>query len=209
MAKRLGEINQLKKKITFGNIPNNYHALSTSISTAEGMSKYGFDNRLDTLLNKENWNLDYLGGHKTAVGEILCEKRPRISLYKLFTPEGFEVHCIPWIRNEEFDFELYGRPEMDFKHWNPTTMKVVFKIIHLHTFIYQYFDHGDEADLELIKYAHGVVENFVDKTSQLFNTQKVHGISVRSFFDYVDKKRQSGEEILLPRVYRIDRNLDT
>jgi hypothetical protein len=206
MAMRLGQINRLKKKITFGNIPHNYHALSTSIAMAEGMTKYGFDNSLDTLLNKENWNLDYLGGHKTAVGEIICETAPRISLYKLFTPEGLEIHCIPWIRNEEFNFELQNRPEMDFKHWIPATMKVVFKIVHLHTFIYQYFDHGDEADLALIKHAHAVVENFVEQTALLFNTQKNHGVSVGAFFEYVEKKRKSGEEVLLPTVYNIRNN---
>jgi hypothetical protein len=206
MTMRLGQINRLKKKITFGNIPHNYHALSTSIAMAEGMSQYGFENSLDVLTNQENWNLDYLGGSKTAVGEIICKARPRISLYKLFTPDGFEIHCIPWIRDEEFNFELSGRPEMDFKHWIPSTMKVVFKIVHLHTFIYQYFDHGDEADLALIKHAHAVVENFIEQTEPMFNTQKVHGVSVGSFFEYVEKKRQSGEEVFLPKVYRIESN---
>ena len=82
---RLREINRLKKKITFGNISNFYHSVSTSLGLAEGMYKYGFENSLDILLDKKNWNLELLGGRENGIGDIECQKMPRLSIYKLFT----------------------------------------------------------------------------------------------------------------------------
>ncbi len=43
---RLREINRLKLKLTFGNVPPFYHAVATSLGMAEGMLKYGFENSL-------------------------------------------------------------------------------------------------------------------------------------------------------------------
>lgn len=58
---RLREINRLKLKLTFGNVPPFYHAVATSIGMAEGMLKYGFENSLDVLTDQQNWNLSNLG----------------------------------------------------------------------------------------------------------------------------------------------------
>lgn len=201
---RLRDINQLKKKINFGNISNFYHTVSTSLGMAEGMYKYGFENSLDILLDKKNWNLAVLGGRESKVGEIECENMPRLSVYKLFTPSGFEVHCIPWLKDKEFEREMHNVPEMEFKVWNPSLMKVVFRISQLHKFIIFNFEHGDEADLELIKYAHNITEAFVDDLSTKLNVQKVHGVSVKGFFDYAEKKMKSGEPVYLPTVYKFE-----
>ncbi len=54
---RLREINRLKLKLTFGNVPPFYHAVATSLGMAEGMLKYGFENSLDILTDQRNWNL--------------------------------------------------------------------------------------------------------------------------------------------------------
>lgn len=195
------DINRLKKKITFGNISGFYHAVSTSLGFAEGMLKYGLDNSLDALTNKSNWNLQLLGGTEDFLGDITCENKPRLSIYKVFTRQAFEVHCIPWNGDREFDCPLKGRPEMDFKSWDPASMKVVFRIAQLYDFIKLYYEHGDEADLELIKCAHNISENFVEDLSKKFNTQKVHGISVHAFFEFVGKKKKAGQDIYLPTVY--------
>lgn len=200
---RLREINRLKRKLTFGNIPAFYHAVATSLGMAEGMLKYGFENSLDTLTDQRNWNIGYLSGFEDASGCIICPNKPRLSIYKVFTPNGFEVHCIPWKGNHEFDFELTNHPQMDFKAWRPSLMKVVFKIAQLHTFIKLYFEYGDDADLELIKCAHNIVEEFVDSIVPQFNTQKVYGISVKGFFDFAERKFKAGEEIYLPQVYAL------
>ncbi len=53
---RLREINRLKLKLTFGNVPPFYHAVATSLGMAEGMLKYGFENSLDILHNSHNNN---------------------------------------------------------------------------------------------------------------------------------------------------------
>jgi len=201
---RLREINRLKKKINFGNISNFYHSVSTSLGLAEGMYKYGFDNSLDSLLDKKNWNLQALGGSENKMGEIQCDKMPRLSIYKLFTNSGFEIHCIPWLKDREFEHEMHNVPEMEFKVWNPNLMKVVFRISQLHKFILFYFEHGDEADLELIRYAHNITENFVDDLCTKLNVQKVHGVSVRGFFDYAEKKMKNGEPVYLPQVYKFE-----
>lgn len=201
---RLSDISQLKKRLTFGNIPPGFHAVATSIGMAEGMFRYGFEDHLDKLLDKSNWNLTKLGGTQTPMGEIECPVQPRLSVYTLFTPDGFEVHCIPWNKDQEFDYELANRPDMDFKYWNPATMKVVFRIAQLHNFIRMYFEHGDEADLALIRYAHNVAEAFVEDLQSKLNVQKVFGVSVRSFFEFAQKRRAAGEDIYLPKVYQFD-----
>lgn len=198
---RLREINRLKKKVTFGNVPPFYHAVSTSLGLAEGLFRYGFENSLDLLLDKNNWNLTALGGFENAIGQVTCDTMPRLSIYKVFTPSGFEIHCIPWMKNREFDMEMANHVDMEFKYWVPATMKVLFKVSQLHTFIQSYFDHGDEADLELIKYAHNISEDFVADLSTKLNIVKIHGISVKSFFEYVEKKHKTGEDFFQPRVY--------
>ena len=203
---RLREINRLKRKITFGNIPAFYHAVATSLGMAEGMLKYGFENSLDILTDQRNWNSRYLGAIEDGMGSLVWPNKPRVSVYKVFTPHGFEIHCVPWKGNKEFDFDLANHAEMDFKFWKPGIMKVVFRLPQLHTFIKMYFDHGDEADLQLIRCAHNIAEEFVEHLIPQFNTQKVYGVTIKNFFDFAEKKHQAGEEIYLPTVYSFQDN---
>lgn len=198
---RLREINRLKQKVTFGNVPAFYHAVATSLGLAEGMFRYGFENSLDLVTDKRNWNMKTLGGKASPLGEDHFDRTPRLSIYKVFTPRGFEIHCIPWLKNREVDREMVNHPDMEFKLWIPSSMKVLFRISQLHTFIQSYFDVGDEADLELIKHAHNVTEDFVNDLEKKLNVAKVHGISVKGFFDFVEKKHKIGESFFLPRVY--------
>ncbi|AWL12899.1 hypothetical protein HMF8227_02447 [Saliniradius amylolyticus] len=199
----LRDVNNYKKQLTFGDISPFYHAVSTSLGAAEGMLNYGFGESLKPLLNQRNWNPDMLGGKEDALGDMQFTRKPRISIYKLFTRNGFEIHCIPWVEQREFDQDMAYHPQMDFKVWNVDTMKAVLKIARLHEFIEQYFERGDEADLELIKLAHNITEDFVDQLAPQFDTQKVHGVSVKGFFDFVAKRRETGEEVFLPKVYDI------
>lgn len=200
---RLREINRLKLKLTFGNIPPFYHAVATSLGMAEGMLKYGFENSLDILTDKRNWNLKNLGGSEDAAGQIICQNKPRLSVYKVFTQHGFEIHCLPWKGSREFDFELANHPQMDFKFWRPGSMKTVFRLSGLHSFIKMYFEHGDEADLQLIRCAHNIAEDFVESLVPQFNTQKVFGVTIQNFFDFAEMKFKAGEEIYLPKVYAL------
>lgn len=200
---RLREINLLKRKITFNNIPAFYHSVATSLGMAEGMFKYGFENSLDTLLDKRNWNLDLLGGEDDGFGNIQCGTPPRISIYKLFTVHGFEIHCIPWLGQKEVDRDLNRHEQFEFKYWRAGSMKVVFRIAKLHTFIRMYFEHGDEADLQLIRFAHNLTEDFIEQLQPKFRTQKVYGVSVKNFFDFADKKLKAGEDVYLPSVYTL------
>lgn len=203
---RLREINRLKRQLSFGNIPPFYHAVATSLGMAEGMLKYGFENSLDVLTNPDNWNVQLLGGKHDGIKVLECQQKPRLSIYKVFTANGFEVHCVPWKGEREFDFELANHPQMDFKFWRPTSMKVVFRLAQLHTFIKMYFQHGDEADLQLIRCAHHIAEEFIDHLIPQFNTQKVYGVSIHNFFEFARKKHQAGEAIYLPNVYAFQDN---
>ncbi|MEP4890545.1 MAG: hypothetical protein ABJV04_10995 [Aliiglaciecola sp.] len=197
----LRDINRLKQKITFNNVPPFYHAVSTSLGLAEGMFRYGFENSLDGLLDQSNWNATTLEAKKGPLDSIEFTHGPRLSIYKVFTHRGFEVHCIPWMKNQEIDREVINHPDMEFKRWVPSSMKVLFRIAQLHTFIQSYFDIGDEADLELIKYAHNISEDFIDDLHKKLNVVKVHGISIRSLFDVMEKKHKAGEDFYLPKVY--------
>ena len=201
---KLREINRLKQKITFGNVPAFYHAVSTSLGLAEGMFRYGFENSLDLVLNQNNWNPKKL---KSTVGELgsnTFEQSPRLSIYKVFTHRGFEIHCIPWLKSHEVDSDYINHPDMEFKRWFPGTMKCLFRVAQLHTFIQSYFDVGDEADLELIKYAHNISEDFVEDLHKKLNVVKVHGITIQAFFDLIKKKHKAGKDFYLPKVYDFD-----
>lgn len=197
----LRDIHRQKKLLTMGNIPNSFHLVAHSLGMAEGMLRYGFENSLNILTNKNNWNVRNLGGRVNAIGEVECDNKPRMSFYKVFTREGFEIHAIPWRGNREFNCELSGFDDMDYKFWNPKLTRVVFRIAHLHQFIKLYFDYGDEADLALIRFAHNIVEDFVDYLTPQFNTKTVYGISVRSFFEFAEKRHKAGSEMYLPTVY--------
>lgn len=197
----LREINLKKKQLTFGNISNLYHQVSNSVSTAEGHLKYTFDETIAHLNDKSNWNLQLLGGSVDALGQITCEKKPRISIYKIFTREAFEVHVIPWSDDREIDFDLSNRPGMDFKVWIPDRMKVVFRVSEMYNFIKYFREHGDDVDLELIKFAHNIAEDYVERLAGCFDTQKVHGISIRAFFEFAQKKQAAGEDLYIPVVY--------
>lgn len=201
---RLREINRLKKKLNFGNVPPFYHAVSTSLGLAEGLFRYGFENSLDLLLDQKNWNPACLDGKEDAMGLVTFGKTPRFSVYKVFTKQGFEIHCIPWLNGREVDSEYFNHPDMEFRHWVPATMKVLFRISQLHVFIQSYFNVGDDADLELIRYAHNISEDFINDLQEKLNVVKVHGISVKGFFDFVEKKHKTGEDFFLPRVYQFD-----
>jgi plasmid maintenance system antidote protein VapI len=66
-----------------------------------------------------------------------------------------------------------------------------------------YFEHGDEADLQLIRCAHNIAEEFVERLVPQFDTQKVFGVTVQNFFDFAEMKFKAGEEIYLPKVYAL------
>ncbi|GAA0858659.1 hypothetical protein [Aliiglaciecola litoralis] len=198
---KLREINRLKQKITFNNVPAFYHAVATSLGLAEGMFRYGFENSLDLVLNQQNWNPKKLKCQQGEFGTFNFEQSPRLSIYKVFTHRGFEIHCIPWLNNREVDREFINHPEMEFRRWIPGSMKCLFRLAQLHTFIQSYFDVGDEADLELIKYAHNITEDFVEDLKQRLNVQKVHGITIKAFFEMMGKKHKAGEDFYLPKVY--------
>jgi len=44
----------------------------------------------------------------------------------------------------------------------------------------------------------------VDDLCTKLNVQKVHGVSVRGFFDYAEKKMKNGEPVYLPQVYKFE-----
>lgn len=197
----LRDINRLKHQICFGNVPAFFHAVSTAVGQAEGSFTYGFENALARLQDKKNWNLPLLGGSRDKMGEIRCEQSPRLTVYKLFNQQGFEIHCVPWMEKREVYVEMLEHPKMEFRHWHPVNMRTVFRIPQLHMFIQQYFELGDEADLALIRHVHNLSESFVRDLHTQLNVEKEFGISVKSYFDFVDKKRQSGEPLYLPKVY--------
>lgn len=201
---KLREINRIKQRITFGNVPPFYHAVSTSLGLAEGMFRYGFENSLELVMSKNNWNPKTLGGLDGELGSFVFDHSPRLSIYKVFTHRGFEIHCIPWLKNHEIDQEMVNHPDMEFKRWIPGTMKCLFRIAQLHTFVQSYFDVGDEADLELIKYAHNITEDFVEDLPNKLNVVKTHGISIKAFFEVMAKKHKAGEDFYLPKVYDFD-----
>lgn len=204
---QLRDIIRQKRQLTFGDIPPNFHMIATALGSAEGIVKYGFDNSFKALIDKRNWNLTVLGGSINRLGEIVCDNKPRLSVYRVVTEEAYELHVLPWARNQEMDDELIDHPHLDFKTWKPSSMKIILRIPGLTHFMLKHLIKYDDADFALLKCAHYIVEDFIDMLSGQFNIQKVYGPTVRGFYEYALEKYNNGEGLYLPRTYETQNQL--
>ncbi|MBQ4833300.1 hypothetical protein J8L70_08615 [Pseudoalteromonas sp. MMG010] len=197
----LKEINWYKKQINWGELPPFYHLVASSIGETEGILEHGFDTAVKRLLDKRNWNLDALDGHIDVSGEIHCQNKPRIALYQVVTERGFELWAQPFAKDVTIDQYIKDNRFMEYRVWDPLTMKHLIRINQFHTFINFYFERGDKADKALILHCHKVVHKIINFLKQELNIVEVSGVSVKELYQLQEKHSQAcSDEIDIARI---------
>jgi len=175
--------------------------VASSVSESEGILDHGFDNAVKRLIDPRNWNLDLLDGYETDMGEIVCEQKPRIALHQSFTDRGFELWAYPYAKDVTVDQYIKDNRFMEFKVWDPHTMKNLIRFNQLHKFIAFYFERGDKADKALILHAHKVVHKIITFLQRELNVVKLDGVTIKDFYQLCEKdSRACSDEIDIAKV---------
>ncbi len=197
----LKEINWYKKQINWGELPPFYHLVASAISECEGILHHGFDNAVKRLIDKRNWNLELLGGHEDDNGMIHCDNKPSIALYQAFTDRGFELWAYPIAKGTKVDTYVKDNRFLEFRVWDPHSMKSLLRINQLHKFIGFYFENGDVADKALILHAHKVLHKTVVFLQKELNITSVAGVSIKDFYQLCEKDaRACNDEIDIAKI---------
>jgi hypothetical protein len=189
----LKDINWYKKQLSWGELPPFYHLVAASVNEAEGTFSHGFDNAIKQITNQRNWNLELLGGKTNQCGEIECTALPRIALNQVFSERGFELLAFPYAKDKPIDQYVKDNKTMEFKLWNPQTMRSILRINQLHKFIQFYFHSGDAADKALILHSHKIVFKTIEYLKTKLNVCQVTGISVKEFYKHTETSQNTGE----------------
>ena len=184
----LKEINALKKKINWGDVPAIYHLMSSSIGDLDGILSHGFDSAYKRNLNPECWNLSLFSPVKDSQGKISYQKKPHISLRHEFNDMGYELHFYPVVDGEIIRHKMIDNINCPFNRWVPESMQMLFRINSLVAFSIFCYQNGDEADMALLKYAHYRVQQLVTTLSQYFHIHSVKGYSIAEFYQEIAKK---------------------
>lgn len=162
---------QLKKSINFGDVSLNFETVAAKLKELEGTFTDGFENNIKYLLNSKNWNPDNL-----------VQGKPKISLRARMDEYAFELHCFPIIKGEAQAVVVINDPNSPFKEYNPANFGPLLKITGLDNLIAMTLRKGDEADIELIKYAHMMTEQLVALFFKKLHVEEKTGNSVKEFF---------------------------
>jgi len=187
----LKEITAYKKKLNWGEIPTVYHMLASSLGELDGILIHGFDSAFKQLLDPNSWNLNLLGGTRDEDGFIVLKEKPKISLQHVYDDNTYELHCYPVIQGERFEGAARGEALCPFVIWQPETMRILFRVSSLVSFMVYNFQRGDDADLELIKFAHFKVHQLINLLKESFEVTEVKGYSIAEF--YTEIKRRNSE----------------
>jgi len=185
----LKEITAFKKKLNWGDVPSIYHMASSSVGELDGILTHGFDSAYKRILNKDNLNLDLLDGHIDNSGNIVTNIKPKITLRHCYDEQNYELHCYPMVQGERLNVSLSQHPLCPFNRWAPETMRMLFRISSLVSFIVFTFKTGDQADLALIKYSHKRVQELINELSKSFDIVDIIGYSIADFCKELYRKR--------------------
>lgn len=184
----LKEINAYKKKLTWGDVSAIYHMVYSSIGELDGILTHGFDSAYKRILNRNTWNLSLLQGYKDDAGNIQVKNKAKIHLTHVLSETGYELHCSPIVHGKEINKPMLMDPHCPFENWQPESMGMLFRINSLIPFTIFAVQHGDEADLALIKYAYYRVEELIEILSESFHIVAVKGYSIAEFYQEVYKR---------------------
>jgi hypothetical protein len=181
----LKDINALKRKISWGDVPTIYHLVTSSLSDLDGILTHGFDSPYKQILNRNTWNLQALNGYRDSEGTIHVKNKPEIILQHQYNDVGYELLCFPIIKGEKITQPQIHDPSCPFQVWLPESMEKLFRINCFVAFTIFTYQSGDEADLALIKFAHGLVSNLIKILSESFDIIDVEGYNIGEFYQEV------------------------
>lgn len=165
---KVKDIIQLKKAITLGVLPNSFNIVANKLLELEGTFTDGFSNNITHLLDAQNWQIKN------------CKQgKPQVALVRHINHYAYDLHCFPIIAGEPQAIVEAFHPGSGFKQFNPAISGPLIRIPQLESLIKTYVRCGDEADLELIKYAHIVVEQLSDFLQQKVKVTKNSGQTVQ------------------------------
>lgn len=193
----LKDVNWYKKQLNWGELPPFYHLVASSLGESEGILTHGFDTAIKRIIDKRNWNLDLLGGTDSNSNGIICENKPRIALYQVFTDRGFELQVFPYAKNIEINHFVKDNKLMEFVVWDPHSMRLILRINQLHKYIQFYFQRGDEADKALIIHAHKLVLRIINFLKQELNIIKINGVSIKQYYNLCENKTSLNQDELM------------
>ncbi|MEP2653455.1 MAG: hypothetical protein ABJH06_15845 [Paraglaciecola sp.] len=154
-----------------GEIPDYYRLIANTLSELEGTFTDGFDNNIKYLLKKDNWQ-----------PVNLVNGKPQVKLLKHLSDYSFDLHCFPIINGEpQILVEPYS-PLSPFKEFNPAVIGPLLRIPNLQEFIHITTRFGDEADLELLKYIHMLVEQLITLLKQNILVIDDTGTSIKDIY---------------------------
>lgn len=185
----LKEINALKKKLNWGEVSAIYHMASTSIGDLDGILTHGFDSAYKQILNKNTWNLELLGGHKSLDGTVSVTTKPQIFLRHNFDEMGYELHCYPCVNGQPLYETLLKHPKCPFVEWYPETHQMLFRITNFSSFLIYTCTSGDQADKALVRYAYFRVEALIKTLAQSFDIVDTDGLTIAEFYHALEKRQ--------------------
>lgn len=168
---------QLKKSLNLGEVPNHFLIVANKLSDLEGTFTDGFDNNIKHLLDKTNWQL------------ANCEQgKPKVALKKHCNHYAFDLHCFPLINGEP---QALVKPYADnspFIDFNPASLGPLLSIPKLADFIRVTIKCGDEADLELLKYAHMLVEQLTELLTARLRVTENSGQTIQELVNAIEQQ---------------------
>lgn len=172
---------QLKKTINFGEVAANFETVASKLKELEGTFTDGFDNNIKFLIAPKNWN-----------PVNLVEGKPPVSIRTRMDTYGFELHCFPIIKEEAQAVVMPMDLNSPFREYNPASFGPVIKINGLDALITMAIRKGDEADFELIKYAHMMTEQLVQLFCNRMQVTEHSGHSIKQLFE---EKQQAFSDV--------------
>jgi hypothetical protein len=162
---------QFKKSLNLGEVTEQFQIIANKLLALEGTFIDGFDNNISYLLDQKNWNLTN------------CKQgKPSIALKKHCNQYAFDLFCFPIVNSEPQahinSFDKYS----PFKEFNPSSLGPLLSIPKLSDFINLTVRCGDEADMELLKYAHILIEQLIDLLNTSLLVVENSGQSIKVLF---------------------------
>jgi len=162
---------QLKKSLNLGDVSEHFQIVASKLLELEGTFTDGFDSNIKYLLNKKNW---YLAN--------CIQSKPPIALKKSCHQYAFDLHCFPIVNQVPQALIKPFDAASPFKEFNPSSLGPLLSIPKLRDFIAMTIHYGDEADMELLKYAHILVEQIVDLLTSSLHVVENSGQSIHQIF---------------------------
>ena len=187
----LKEINAYKRKINWGDVPANFHLVSSSLGDLDGILTHGFDSAYKRILNPSFWNLLLLKSSSDEQGNIKVKYKPKIVLRHEYNDMGYELHCYPVLHGEEEEIvyqNMRNNPLCPFNNWTPESMQMLFRVNSFVSFSIFCYQSGDEADIALTRYAHYRIEELIATLAQSFQIIEVKGYNIAQFYQEIAKK---------------------